>query len=384
MIIYRMFEDELDRLKKAGLLRKVHDREPAQGAKIVLRGLECVNFASNDYLGLASHPALRKAASEAAENLGAGAGASRLLAGGYTSLHQRLEARLASFKGAPSALLFNSGYAANTGAIPALAGDGDTIFSDELNHASIIDGCRLSRARTHVYKHKDMDHLEGLLKKDTKARRKLIVTDTVFSMEGDLSPLKKLEDLARKYDALLYTDDAHGTGVLGDGRGALVHAGIAHAPHIIQMGTLSKAAGSMGGFIAAHDDIIEWILNKARSFIFSTALAPSTVAASITALELMESEPGLIKKLWENRTRLAGLLEEKGIGVDVSETPIIPLRVKSSSHALEISEALFSRGFYAPAIRPPTVPEPMIRITVTAAHEASDIHGFIDALGALL
>ncbi len=378
-----MFEDELDRLSKAGLLRKVYDREPHQGARIVLRGKECINFASNDYLGLAGHPALRKAASEAAEKLGAGAGASRLLAGGTSRLHERLEARLASFKGAPSALLFNSGYAANTGAIPALAGDGDAIFSDELNHASIIDGCRLSRARTHVYKHKDMDHLEGLLM-DTESRRKLIVTDTVFSMEGDLSPLKELTDLAGKHNAMLYTDDAHGTGVLGGGRGALAHAGIAHAPHIIQMGTLSKAAGSMGGFVAAHDDIIEWILNKARTFIFSTALAPSSVAASINALELMESEPGLIRKLWENRSRLAGLLEEKGIGTGESETPIIPLRVSSSSHALEVSEALFNRGFYAPAIRPPTVPMPMIRITVTAAHEASDINGLSEALGAHL
>ena len=376
-----MFKDDLDKLKDADLLREIHDRESAQGAMIVLRGQECINFGSNDYLGLANHPALIKAAQDATGMFGTGGGASRLLAGG-TGLHETLEAGLAEFKGTPSAILFNSGYSANTGAIPALAHDEDIIFSDELNHASIIDGCRLARADTHIYKHKNMGHLEELLK-NTQARRKLIVSDTVFSMEGDLAPLKELKALADNYDAMLYTDDAHGMGVLGAGRGALAHAELTHAPNIIQMGTLSKAAGSMGGFIAAHEDMIHWILNKARPFIFSTALPPSTIAASLSALELIKNQTGL-KKLWENRTHMAEGLKEKGINTEISKTPIIPIQTKNSSDALRISRELFERGFYAPAIRPPTVSMPMIRITVTAEHASSDIDGLIEALCAVL
>lgn len=337
-----------------------------------------MNFGSNDYLGLANHPSLRAAASEAAERWGSGAGASRLLGGGCP-LHGELEAKIASFKGTPQVLLFGSGYAANTGAIPALASHGDAIFSDRLNHASIIDGCRLSGAEVHVYRHRDMGHLEELLRRNGN-NRKLIVTDTVFSMGGDLAPLKELADLANKYDAILYTDDAHGTGVLGGGRGSLAQAGLAHKANIIQMGTLSKAAGSMGGFIAADRDVIEWILNTARTFIFSTAIPPSSVAASIAALELMESESGLLKKLWENREALAEGLSAHGIGLGGSETPIIPISAKSAGHALEMGEELLRRGFYAPAIRPPTVPEPMVRITVTAGHTPEDIHALASAL----
>ncbi|MCK4910890.1 MAG: 8-amino-7-oxononanoate synthase [Thermodesulfovibrionales bacterium] len=377
-----MFDNELEDLHKRNLIRRVHDRGSAQGARITISGRECVNFGSNDYLGLANHPSLRTAASEAAERWGSGAGASRLLGGGCT-LHRELEGNIASFKGTPQALLFGSGYAANTGAIPALAGRGDAIFSDGMNHASIIDGCRLSRAEVHVYRHRDMGHLEELLKKSDK-KRKIIVTDTVFSMGGDIAPLNELSLLADKHSALLYTDDAHGTGVLGGGRGALAHAGLAHKANIIQMGTLSKAAGSMGGFIAADEDVIQWILNTARTFIFSTAMPPSAAAASITALELMQSEPGLLKKLWDNRALLINELSAHGIGAGGSETPIIPISARSAGHALEIGDELLQRGFYAPAIRPPTVPEPMVRITVTAGHTPEDIHALADALADLI
>ena len=250
-----MFEDKLQKLQKSNLIRIVHDRDSAQGARIIIKGRQCVNFGSNDYLGLAGHPRLKAAASDAAQRWGAGAGASRLLGGGCP-LHRELEERIASFKDTPGALLFNSGYAANTGSIPALAGRGDAIFSDEMNHASIIDGCRLALAQVHVYRHRDMGHLEELIEKNNMDH-KLIVTDTVFSMEGDIAPLNELSVLADKHNALLYIDDAHGTGVLGRCRGALAHAGLTHAANIIQMGTLSKAAGSMGGFIAADRDVIK-------------------------------------------------------------------------------------------------------------------------------
>ncbi len=377
-----MFEDDLQKLQKSDLIRIVHDRDSAQGARIIIRGRQCVNFGSNDYLGLANHPSLRTAASEAAEKWGAGSGASRLLGGGCP-LHRELEERIASFKDTPGALLFNSGYAANTGSIPALAGRGDAIFSDEMNHASIIDGCRLSLADVHVYRHRDMGHLEELIKRNNKNRR-LIVTDTVFSMEGDIAPLNELSVLADKHGALLYTDDAHGTGVLGGGRGAIAHAGLTHTPNLIQMGTLSKAAGSMGGFIAADKDVIQWVLNTARTFIFSTAIAPASVAASKAALDIMDADASLNRKLWENRANMADNLSTLGINTGGSETPIIPIRAESSVHALEMGEALLERGFYAPAIRPPTVPEPMVRITVTARHTPEDIDALASALADLI
>ncbi len=347
----------------------------------MIKNRQCVNFGSNDYLALAGHRLLKAAASDAAMRWGAGAGASRLLGGGCT-LHRELEERIASFKATPGALLFNSGYAANTGAIPALASQGDAIFSDEMNHASIIDGCRLARAQVHVYRHRDMGHLEELIE-NNNVNHKIIVTDTVFSMEGDLAPLKELAALADKTNALLYIDDAHGTGVLGGGRGALAHAGLTHAPNIIQMGTLSKAAGSMGGFIAADGDVIKWILNTARTFIFSTAIAPAPVGASIAALDIMDADISLNRKLWENRLLLAERLDGLGIGTGGSGTPIIPIRARSARHALEMGQALLAKGFYAPAIRPPTVAEPMVRITVTAGHSEDEINALSDALANL-
>jgi len=377
-----MFEEKLQKLQKSNLIRTVHDRDSAQGPHIIIWDHQCVNFGSNDYLGLAGHRLLTAAASDAARRWGAGAGASRLLGGGCP-LHGRLEERIASFKDTPRALLFNSGYAANTGAIPALAGQGDAIFSDEMNHASIIDGCRLARAQVHVYRHGDMGHLEELIE-NNNMNHKLIVTDAVFSMEGDLAPLKELAALAEKNNALLYIDDAHGTGVLGGGRGSLAHAGLTHSANIIQMGTLSKAAGSMGGFIAADGDVIKWILNTARTFIFSTAMAPASAAASIAALDIMDSDVSLNRKLWENRLLLADNLSTLGIGTGGSETPIIPIRAESAGHALEMGKDLLARGFYAPAIRPPTVVEPMVRITVTAGHSEDEINALANVLRDLL
>ena len=366
----------MDKRIEAGLLRALRDRDSGpQGAHITLRGREFINFSSNDYLGLASHNALAEAAREAVLKYGHGSGAARLILGG-TGLHAELEQSIAELKQTPSALLFNSGYAANTGAIPALTEKGDHIFSDALNHASIIDGTRLSKAQTQVYRHLDMEHLDSLLSQAPSSGRRMVVTDTVFSMDGDLAPLDEILDLCEQYNALLYMDDAHGTGVLGDGRGALgtgalAHFGLEHADRIIQMGTLSKALGSIGGFIAASEDVIQWLINSARSFLYSTALPASTIAASLKAIEIVKSDTHLNQKLWENRELL--VKECRGFDTGNSGSPIIPLITETVQDALYISDELEREGIIAPAIRPPTVKTPRVRLTVSAAHSKEDI-----------
>lgn len=382
-----VFRKRLDILSKKGLFRESNCRSSPQGPVITIGGRTCVNFASNDYLGLASHPSVIRASVQAAKVYGAGAGASRLLGGG-TPLHESLEAMTASFKSAEAVLIFNSGYAANTGTIPAIAEDGDAIFSDELNHASIIDGCRLSRAGTFIYRHRDIDHLEHLMSQH-KAARRIIVTDSVFSMDGDIAPLPRIYELCRRlnvrrsrsrHTVLLYIDDAHATGVLGRGKGALAHFGINPEPWIIQMGTFSKALGSYGAFIAGSEDIIRWLTNVSRSFMFSTALPPSVVAASGAALSLIKKRPRLIDALWRNRALLVkGLL---GCGFDImsSETPILPVPMKTAREAVGLSVRLMECGIYAPAVRPPTVRRPRLRITVSSAHDEGHIEKLLDAL----
>jgi 8-amino-7-oxononanoate synthase len=385
-----MFEKELEGLRGKRLLRSIRDRGAAAPGGIItsaginIEGRTCINFASNDYLGLGAHPALIEAAEDAAGRYGTGAGASRLLSGGCAA-HGRLEAALAGFKGVEAALLFNSGYAANTGIIPALAASGDAILSDKLNHASIIDGCRLSRARVFIYRHRDTGHLEELLKK-ADAGRKVIVTDTVFSMHGDIAPLEDIYRLSKEYGAVLYIDDAHGTGVLGGGRGALAHFGIKPdpRPQVIQMGTCSKALGSFGAFCAGSKEVIDWLTNSARSLIYSTALPPPVVAASLKALELLERENTLVERLWKNRETLYNMLKSLGLDTGESETPIIPLILKGIDEALSLSAGLFEEGIHAPAVRPPTVPVPLIRLTVTAAHTGEDIGRLEEALRKVL
>lgn len=366
------------KLREDGLLRSLRDRTSPQGSKIVIGGRKLLNFASNDYLGLASDPALIKAAAGALEKYGMGGGASRLLGGG-TELCAELEARVAGLKCTGAALLLSSGYSANTGIIPAIAQAGDAIFSDELNHASLIDGSRISRAETRVYRHSDMEHLERLLKQ-TWAKRKIIVTDSVFSMDGDIAPLKDLDSLTNRYNALLYLDEAHATGVLGKGRGSLAHFSLEPEPWIMQMGTFSKALGSYGAFAAADGAKIEWLVNSARSLIYSTALPACVVAASLEAINILEREPGLVDRLWENRERLYNGIKKLGLDTGSSETPIIPIIMRSVPEATKLSERLADAGIYAPAIRPPTVKEPRIRLTVTAAHTAEDIDHLLDAL----
>ncbi|HGJ64451.1 TPA: aminotransferase class I/II-fold pyridoxal phosphate-dependent enzyme, partial [bacterium] len=315
---------------------------------------------------------------KALEKFGAGSGASRLLAGGV-ELHSELERKIAKFKNTPSALIFNSGYAANTGIIPALFDNDFLILSDELNHASIIDGCRLSKAETKIYKHRDIEHLEKLLKTKNK-KQKIVITDSVFSMDGDIAPLDKIYELCKKYNALLYIDDAHGTGVLGKGKGALSHFRLKSDSWIIQMGTFSKALGSYGAFLAGSKDVIKLALNTVRTFIFSTALPAYTIAASLAAIELIEKDTSLIEKLWQNRKKVVSSLSNLGFDLMNTETPIIPLKMKDIDEAIRLSVKLFKKGIYAPAIRPPTVKEPRLRITVTAAHTDKDIGTLIDAL----
>jgi 8-amino-7-oxononanoate synthase len=379
-----MFERELDRLQEQHLMRTQVRIGSAQGPRITVDGKPVILLCSNNYLGLAEHPALKRAACEALERYGFGSGASRLVSGN-SELHEELERRIAAFKGTESAILFNSGYAANTGVIPAVAGEGDLILSDGLNHASIIDGCRLSGARTEVYRHRDMDHLESLLRSNTTAPRKLIVTDGVFSMDGDIAPLPDLVRIAERYDAILMVDDAHATCVLGkQGRGTAEHFGLEGRVHI-QMGTLGKALGSFGAYVAGARDVVRYLLNTCRSFMFSTSLPPAVCAASIAALDVLVAEPWRREKLWENRDRLARGLASLGVSTAPSATPILPLMMGSSDQALQASQKALAQGMFATAIRPPTVPDgsARLRATVMATHTEEDIDQAVRIFGSL-
>ncbi len=368
-----MFEDKIMELTEKGLLRRVIDKDGPQGNRIILEGREYINFSSNDYLGLANHPAIKEVVIKAIYEYGTGSGASRLLGGG-SILHRRLEERIAEFKGTPRAIVMNSGYTANTSVIPVLVENGDAIFSDELNHASIIDGCRLSKADVYIYRHKDMEELESLLKK-SKHKKRLIITDSVFSMDGDIAPLPDIIELAERYEALLYIDDAHATGVLGKGRGSLRHFNIEHKDYIIQMGTFSKALGSFGAYVAGEKSIIEYFINKARGFIYSTALPSHIIAQTLESLRIIEKDPDIIERLWENRKMMHDIFESLGYGISVSETPIMTLICRDIDEANRLSEFLRDNGIYAPSIRPPTVKMPRIRFTVTSIHTFEDMEG---------
>jgi 8-amino-7-oxononanoate synthase len=376
-----VFTEGLNKLQKRNLIRHIISRSSPQGPTIKIKGKTYINFSTNDYLGLAGHPEIIKAATKATEMYAFGSGASRLLAGGCV-LHEKIEKQISEFKGTESALVFNSGYSANTGIIPAIASEGDLIFSDELNHASVIDGCRLSRARKVVYRHRDMHHLRELLKKN-HADRKIIITDTVFSMDGDIAPLNVIYELCKRTNSIMYLDDAHGTGILGRGKGALSHFGIKPEQWIIQMGTFSKAMGSFGAFVAGGKDVIQWISNTARSFIFSTALPPCIISASIAAIKLIRKNPMLIKKLSSNRKNLVEGLRCINYDIIDSETPIIPIKTRSVKDSLKLSSLLLKKGIYAPAIRPPTVKDPRIRITVSAAHTDKHIQLLLNTLDGL-
>jgi glycine C-acetyltransferase len=379
------FADELQGLREEGLYRSMRVIKGAQGSRVELEGRQVLLLCSNNYLGLADHPALKEAAVEGV-SLGVGSGASRLVSGNM-DLHERLERRIASFKGTKRALLFNSGYAANTGIISALVGRGDAIFSDKLNHASIIDGARLSRANLLRYGHRDMAALERMLQEKGGTGRRLIVTDGVFSMDGDIAPLADLVRLARRYDALLMVDDAHGTGVLGaTGRGSGELCGVMDGIDI-HMGTLGKGLGSFGAYAAASETICDYLVNKARSFIFSTSLPPAVLAASIAAIDLVDSPQGaqLREKLAANVALFKARLTEAGFDTMGSETQIVPIFVGPAEATMEFSRQLLEQGLFVQGIRPPTVPAGSCRLrcTIMATHEPSELETAADTIRAV-
>ena len=369
-----MFEQRLNELAARHLTRRLTPLHSGVGPVVDIAGRQVLLLASNDYLGLARHPDVIQSAVEATQRFGAGTGASRLISGSLPP-HQELESALAQFKGTEAALTFSSGYLANIGTIPALAGQGGLIVADRLCHASLIDGCRLSAADFRIYRHNDTDHLRSLLAKKRQARRTLIVTDGLFSMDGDLAPLPELSRLAQDYDADLYIDDAHGTGVMGPhGRGTAEHFGI-EAQIPFQMGTLGKAFGSSGAYLAGSSMLIRYLMNTSRSFMFTTAPPPSSAAGAMAALHVIQREPERRARLWANRERLFSGLTHMGFSLSPSVGPIMPILVGNADTALSFAEYLFAEGVYAPAIRPPTVPDATsrIRVTVTSEHTSSHI-----------
>ncbi|MFN8175626.1 MAG: 8-amino-7-oxononanoate synthase [Solirubrobacteraceae bacterium] len=368
-------EDRLAELRELGLHRRMRLVSGPQGPRVVLDGKPVLLLCSNNYLGLADHPRVREAAAEAAMRWGVGAGASRLVSGNMT-IHRRLEERLADFKGSPSVLLFGSGYLANTGVVAALAGAGDVVFSDALNHASLIDGCRLARAETFVYDHADAEHLAwGLEKAD--GRGALIVTDSVFSMDGDVAPLGAIVELARRHGARVVVDEAHGTGCLGPGgRGAVAEAGLEDEVDVV-IGTLGKALGSYGAYACCGPAMARWLVNAARTLIFSTGPSPPAVAGALAALELLEREPQRVRRLERNAATLRDELAREGLPAGGSRTPIVPLVVGDAGAAMRLCEAALERGVFAQAIRPPTVPAgtSRLRLAVMASHTQAELRG---------
>jgi 8-amino-7-oxononanoate synthase len=378
--------DELAALRSGDLLRELPAPLGVQGPVVEHRGQQLINFASNDYLGLAADPRLIAAAAEACRAEGVGRGAAPLVCG-RANAHAELEARLAAFEGAEAALLFPSGFAANAGTIPALVDRGDAIFADAKNHASLIDGCRLARAETHIYPHRDVNALPELLHKHAAARRKLIVTDTLFSMDGDVAPLAEIGALAAEHGAMLLVDEAHATGVFGaQGRGlaeACDLENIVGPDALIRIGTLSKALGAAGGFVVGSRDLIQWLANRARSYVFSTAQPAATSAAALVALDIVASEPWRRTQLLETAARVRGHLKAQGWTLGASISQIIPIIVGSPGQALELAARLREAGYWVPAIRPPSVPpgESLLRLSITAGHTTEMIDGLLQTLG---
>jgi glycine C-acetyltransferase/8-amino-7-oxononanoate synthase len=363
----------------AGLRRVLRRVEGAQDARVTVEGKSLLSLSSNNYLGLANHPAIIEAACRAARDWGVGAGASRLISGSMRP-HHELEEQLAAFKQTERSLLFTSGYQANLGVIQALVDARDAVFSDELNHASLIDGCRLSRAAVHVYPHGDMHALEDRLR-HTAARRRLIVTDSIFSMDGDTAPLGDVCDLAERYDAMVMVDEAHATGVVGHRGAGLVDALGLRERVTVQMGTLGKSLGTFGAYVAGSATLIEYLLNYARTFVYTTALPPPIVAAASAALSIVEAEPERRDTLRRNAARLKAGLSALGLHVPESSEHIMPVLVGEASATMQMSQSLFEHGVLAQGIRPPTVPEgtARIRVTVMATHSEADIDEAIDA-----
>lgn len=379
----QFMEDYLREVKQQHLYRQLAAFEPVDATHSISEGRKYLILASNNYLGLTHAPAVQQAAADAVLTHGSGSGGARLITGNHL-YYTLLEKELAAFKGTQAAIVFGTGYMANVGTISALAGRQDVIFSDELNHASIIDGCRLTGAKIVVYRHADAIHLAECLRGTPCTGRRLIITDGVFSMDGDIAPLPAIVELAEHYDAMVIVDDAHATGVIGPGgRGTAAHFGLEGRVHV-QIGTLSKALGSEGGFAVGSQLLINYLINRARSFIFTTALSPATVAAARAGLNELISRPKLVEQLHSNsdfvRSRLAGV----GFTIDKGETPIIPLQVGSAATALTIAQELKQEGLIISAIRPPTVPAgaSRLRIALSAAHNQAELAEAIEKIAA--
>lgn len=378
--------DELDALRRANLYRELPRPLGRQGATVEIDGRRLANFASNDYLSLAADKRLTAAAIESCRKHGVGRGASPLVVGRATE-HDELERRLAAFENTEAALLLPSGFAANAGVIPALADRGDVIFGDIKNHASIIDGCRLSRAEKHVYPHVDMDALETRLKQSMNFRRRLIVTDTLFSMDGDLAPLPQLSELAKRYRAILLVDEAHGTGVFGEhGRGVVEHF-LPEDPHLksgvhVRIGTLSKALGVAGGFVCGSRPFIEWLANRARTYVFSTAQPAALSAAALVALDIVEAEPERGQTVLQRAAELRVRLQSQGWNTGRSASQIVPIVIGSPAATMQLAKCLRDSGFLVPGIRPPSVPggESLLRLSICHGHTSAMLADLAEAM----
>ncbi|GIV81866.1 MAG: 2-amino-3-ketobutyrate CoA ligase [Anaerolineae bacterium] len=371
--------DEIAQLQAQGLFTHIRTLDSPQGAWLVVDGKRVLNFSSNNYLGLANHPKLIAAAKQAMDRYGVGPAAVRTIAG-TMSLHVELERRLAAFKGVEAAITFQSGFTANLATIPALVGRGDVIFSDRLNHASIIDGCRLSRAQIVAYEHCDPDDLRRQIKATSEYGRRLIVTDGVFSMDGDIAPLPELYEIAAEHDILLMVDDAHGEGVLGrGGRGIVDHFDL-HGKVDIEVGTLSKAFGVVGGVVAGKQVIVDWLRQRGRPFLFSSAMTVPDVAACLAAVDLLEESTELVDRLWQNAEYFKSGMQALGFDTGRTQTPIVPVMLGEAPLAQQFSKRLFEEGVFAMAIGYPTVPQGQARIRVmnSATHSRDDLDLALD------
>ena len=375
--------EELVALERDGLLLRPRTLESAQGARATYDGRDVINLASNNYLGLANHPRLNEAACRAAMEFGAGSGAVRTIAGQMT-MHRELESRFAAFKHAEAALMFQSGFTSNAGTVAAILTKDDVIVSDRLNHASIIDGARLSRAEIAVFDHRDAAHADRLLSETARpGRRQLLITDGVFSMDGDIAPLPDLVQVAERHGAIMMVDDAHASGVLGEaGAGTVDHFGL-HGRVDIQVGTLSKAIGVLGGFIAGPSHLIEWLQNRGRPYLFSTSAPPAVVAACLTALDVIADEPDRLERLWSNTASFKAGLHELGFDTGASESPITPVITRDEARTQTFAVRLFEEGVFCPAIVFPTVAKGLARVRtiVTADHTEEDLHQALDVFG---
>jgi glycine C-acetyltransferase len=376
----RFLAEQLDQLRAKGLLRPLRVLDSAQGPEAVVDGKRVINLSSNNYLGLTTHPRLKEATVTATEHWGAGSGAVRTIAG-TMELHEELERRLAEFKHTEASLVFQSGFTANVGLLQVLVSESDVIISDELNHASIIDGIRLSKAERSIFKHRDMDDLERHLEKHTGKRVKLVVTDGVFSMDGDMAPLPQIVERAEAHGALVMVDDAHASGVLGaNGRGSVNHFKLDGRVDL-QMGTLSKAMGVLGGYVASTQLVRDFLIHQARPFLFSTSHPPGVAAACIAAIDVLLAEPERIERLWANTRRFKAGLARIGFDTGVSETPITPVIVGKGADAMALSDHLFERGVFAQGIGYPTVPEgrARVRTIVTSTHTEAQLDTALQA-----